>query len=177
MIIGNGTPKTFYGFTNYICYKKLDLSVFVYGASGFEIKNSNKLNLSYSNRNYKRSILTVDQRDINYVRELSISDYIMDKGNYLKIDYISLGYTIPLENPFIKFLKIYFVCNNVTRFSAFKDGDPETAGITGVNPGNYWLAVIPIHGSIYWDLKPLYNQCLHPWLIRVSQVVYGIKEP
>jgi TonB-linked SusC/RagA family outer membrane protein len=140
--IGSGAPKMFFGFGNTFKYNSFELSVFARGALGFEIKNSDKLD--YLNQmNYKKESITVDQRDLINYDDLLKTDYVIEKGDYLKIDNITLGYSLPLKKRYLQSAKIYIACNSVATFTKFTGGDPEMAGITGTTPGNYYSASYP----------------------------------
>jgi TonB-linked SusC/RagA family outer membrane protein len=141
--IGNGAPKSYFGFTNTFTFRRFDLSVFAYGALGFDIKNSTKLDDYFRNSNYQKAVLIADQRDVLCYSSLLNTDYVIEKGDYLKIDNISLGYTIPLKKRYIQSAKIYVACNSVATFTSFSGGDPEMADITGINPGNYYYNKYP----------------------------------
>lgn len=141
-ILGNGAPKSFFGFTNTFEYKNFDLSIFVRGALGFDIANFVKTD-SYGYMNHKKTLFTTDQRNIINVSSLQKTDFIIEKGDYVKISSISLGYSIPIEKKFIKSAKVYIACNNVALFTKATDVDPEMAGITGQNPGNYYYERYP----------------------------------
>jgi TonB-linked SusC/RagA family outer membrane protein len=141
MILGNGVPKSFFGFTNNFGYKNFDLSIFVRGAVGFEIQNVFQLD-GYSFINHKKALPSVDQRDItNYA--LPETDYFIEKGDYIKIDIISLGYTIPFDKRFIKSAKVSIGCNNAALFTKFTGGNPEKVGIKGEKSGYYYYEKYP----------------------------------
>jgi hypothetical protein len=135
-ILGNGMPKSFFGFTNKLENRNFDLSIFVKGALGFDIKNLSKQDF-FGENNFRKTSLTADQRNMMNL-SISNTDFIIEKGDYLKIDNILIGYTMPFEKRFIKSAKVYIGCNNVALFTKFTGGDPEMAGITGVNPGYYY---------------------------------------
>jgi len=152
--LGNGAPKSFLGFTNNFEYNNFELSIFVRGALGFDINNFNRLdNLGYMN--FQKTLLTVDQRDIINYSRLQTTDYILEKGGYIKIANISLGYTIPIEKRFIKSAKVFIACNNIALFTKASDVDPEIAGITGLYPGNYYYEKYPKTRIFLLGLKVL----------------------
>jgi TonB-linked SusC/RagA family outer membrane protein len=135
--LGNGAPKSFYGFSNTFEFKNWDLAISARGALGFEIANWAKL------EEYKKTLHFVDQRDIVNRELLKTTDYFIEKGNYLKISNVSLGYTIPCKNHFINHFRIYAACNNVALFTKANDADPEKAMINGSNPGIFYIEKYP----------------------------------
>jgi TonB-linked SusC/RagA family outer membrane protein len=160
-LIGNGMPKSFFGLTNNFQYKNFDLSISIRGALGFNIENKEyysyveNSNSILLDRNFKNYIQTVDQRALLWQNAFSLenTDYIIEKGDYVKIDNITLSYTIPSLNKVIKNLKLYIGCNNVALFTKFRGGDPEMAGIFGANHGIYYKENYPFTRIFVLGLK------------------------
>jgi TonB-linked SusC/RagA family outer membrane protein len=160
-LIGNGMPKSFFGLANNFQYKNFDLSISIRGALGFNIENKEyysyveNSNSILLDRNFKNYIQTVDQRALLWQNAFSLenTDYIIEKGDYVKIDNITLSYTIPLLNKVIKNLKLYIGCNNVALFTKFRGGDPEMAGISGANHGIYYKENYPFTRIFVLGLK------------------------
>ena len=160
-LIGNGMPKSFFGLANNFQYKNFDLSISIRGALGFNIENKEyysyveNSNSILLDRNFKNYIQTVDQRALLWQNDFSLenTDYIIEKGDYVKIDNITLGYTIPSLNKVIKNLKLYIGCNNIALFTKFRGGDPEMAGISGANQGIYYKENYPFTRIFVLGLK------------------------
>jgi hypothetical protein len=160
-LIGNGMPKSFFGLTNNFQYKNFDLSISIRGAIGFNIENKEyysyveNSNSILLDRNFKNYIQTVDQRALLWQNAFSLenTDYIIEKGDYVKVDNITLSYTIPSLNKVIKNLKLYIGCNNVALFTKFRGGDPEMAGISGANHGIYYKENYPFTRIFVLGLK------------------------
>jgi hypothetical protein len=160
-LIGNGIPKSFFGLDNNFQYKNFDLSISIRGALGFNIENEEYYSYMENfksvllDRNFKNYIQTVDQRALLWQNafDLENTDYIIEKGDYVKIDNITLSYTIPSLNKVIKNLKLYIGCNNVALFTKFRGGDPEMAGISGANHGIYYKENYPFTRIFVLGLK------------------------
>jgi TonB-linked SusC/RagA family outer membrane protein len=160
-LIGNGIPNFIFGLTNNFQYKNFDLSISIRGALGFNIENKEyysyveNSNSILLDRNFKNYIQTVDQRALLWQNDFSLenTDYIIEKGDYVKIDNITLGYTIPSLNKVIKNLKLYIGCNNIALFTKFRGGDPEMAGISGANQGIYYKENYPFTRIFVLGLK------------------------
>jgi TonB-linked outer membrane protein, SusC/RagA family len=135
-ILGNGCPKSFMGMTHDFEYKNFNLSVLMTGAFGFKVKDLT-LATNFWDNNYNKGSLVGDIRNFKN-NWIPYTDVVIKNGNYVKIENITLGYTIPLYNQIIKSAKVYIGCNNVALFTGFKGGDPETAGINGLDPGVYY---------------------------------------
>jgi hypothetical protein len=67
----------------------------------------------------------------------SMTDYFLEKGDFVKVDNLTLGYTLPVKSRLLQQVKVIAAGHNLATFTRFKGLDPEMAGITGVNPGVY----------------------------------------
>jgi TonB-dependent starch-binding outer membrane protein SusC len=131
-IIGNGLPKYWVGWTNNFTYGHFDLSFMLRGAFGFDIFNVQRLYFENKNqlpRNVFNSALTSPVDD-----NPAYSDYYIEKGNYLKIDNLALGYSIPVKKQVLQKARIYFSVSNLYTFTNYKGTDPELP-ISGFAPG------------------------------------------
>ncbi|NLA48764.1 MAG: TonB-dependent receptor [Bacteroidales bacterium] len=129
-ILGNGLPKSSLGFTNAFQFKNFDVSIFFRGALGFEILNTQRLfyeNPVMTPLNVLKSTLKTP-----VIADPQYSDYYIEKGDYLKLDNLTFGYTIPLKG--IQNLRVYAVGQNLLCFTSYKGQDPEI-GISGLSPG------------------------------------------
>lgn len=154
-IIGDANPKYTGGLNNTFSYKGLDLSIFLDFTVGNDIYNANVLNNSrldtdnlntfaiYADR--WKTINAAGQRitDPSELAALNVgktnpafngnntgrlySDIIED-GSFLRINNISLGYTLPkdwLKKSKISNLRIYFTAYNLYVFTKYSGYDPE----------------------------------------------------
>lgn len=139
-VIGNGLPKHFLSWNNNFSYKGFNLSINMRGAFGFDILNmprlfydnpiflarGNLLNTAYKPKLNGKSLS--NQQELQYV------SYYVEKGDYWKIDNITLGYTFNLKNKIVKKLNIYFTGNNLFTISGYSGLDPEV-NTSGLNSG------------------------------------------
>jgi iron complex outermembrane receptor protein len=57
----------------------------------------------------------------------TIADFYMEDASFLKLDYISLGYTFNTQNiNWIDHLKLFVVANNLLTITGYSGADPET---------------------------------------------------
>ncbi|MGE6355918.1 SusC/RagA family TonB-linked outer membrane protein [Flavobacterium sp. NPDC079362] len=158
-IIGDSNPKYTGGLNNTFSYKGLDLSIFLDFSVGNDIYNANVLNNSKLNQENLNTFAIYADRwttinasgqrviDPTELAALNVgktnpafngnttgrlySDIIED-GSFLRINNISLGYTLPkkwLSNTKISNLRIYFTANNVYVFTKYSGYDPEVSVI------------------------------------------------
>ncbi|MFW5879396.1 MAG: TonB-dependent receptor domain-containing protein [bacterium] len=140
--VGNGIPKSFFGLMNTFYYRNFKLSIFVKGALGFKIRNYRKIN--YSSGNYPKTITLVDQRDIINSYVLNETDYIIENGDYIKLDNISLGYTIPFEKGMFNKVQLFIASKNIAILSKFNGQDPGKVSILPRYAGSYFMDNYPL---------------------------------
>ncbi|WP_280743845.1 MULTISPECIES: TonB-dependent receptor [unclassified Parabacteroides] len=145
--LGNGVPKHFLNWNNTLRFKNFDLSINMRGAFGFEILNFQKM--YYGNPTIQYNVLnsafdklpvvdlatgnqTGDKIAINDSQRY-VSEYV-EKGNYWKIDNVTLGYTFNLKTKYVKNLRVYASCMNLATITGYDGIDPEIE-ITGLWPG------------------------------------------
>ena len=130
---GNGIPKFNVGWNNNLNYKRFDLTVNFRGAFGHDILNMQRL--YYENPVNKAYNVLKTAYDPVYGKELKndlvyVSHYI-EKGDYLKLDNITLGYTLPKVIKGINNLRVYGSVLNLYTFTGYKGIDPEGVSYTG----------------------------------------------
>jgi len=136
-ITGNGLPQFTGSMTNNFSYKNWDLTVFLRAALGFDIFNvhdfywglksgeGNVLKYAFS----KNAHITTGKN--------VISDYFIEKGDFLKLDMVTLGYRFNIKNKFINSLRMYGTANNLFTLTRFLGVDPSTYEVNGLTPGTY----------------------------------------
>jgi TonB-linked SusC/RagA family outer membrane protein len=139
--VGNGLPKFTASLGNTFTYGNFTLSVFLRGAFGYDLYNTtayflgtpatqkgvNVLASAYDGSKY--SALT------NPETYSSLSDYFIEKGDFVKIDNVTLGYTFKNPIEFLSSVRLYFTARNLYTFTKFTGGDPETVSVNGLTPG------------------------------------------
>lgn len=139
--VGNGLPKFTASLGNTFTYKNFDLSIFLRGAFGYDLFNTlafytgtpvtqsgaNVLSSAYGNGKY--AALT------NAETYSTLSDYFLEKGDYVKIDNITLAYNFKSPIKYITSGRLYFTGRNLYTFTKFTTGDPESISVNGLRPG------------------------------------------
>lgn len=126
--LGNGIPKYYAGWTNTFTYKKFDLSMVLTGAFDFKILNSQRM--FYENPTISYNMLSsafdkvYDKAVLNYNQ--TYVSYYLEKGDYVKVDNITLSYNFDVK-PFkiINAMRLYVSGNNLATFTKYKGLDPE----------------------------------------------------
>jgi len=158
--IGNPHPDFTYGFTNNFRYKGIDLSIFIQGSYGNDILNltrrSGTLNaFPYTNQlSEAAGYWTPDNSNSDIPRpvnnlghaNLLISDRYVEDGSYLRIQNITVGYSLPtdiISRVKLTKLRIYAGVQNLYTFTKYEGYDPEVGSfnqdalLTGVDNGRY----------------------------------------
>lgn len=159
-IIGNPHPDFTFGFTNNFKYKNLDLSVFIQGSVGNDIMNLTKRNGTQNAMMYQNQLVDAmdywspenpnasQPRLINSITHpnIMISDRYVEKGDYLRIQNVTLGYTLSSnfasQIGFTR-LRIYATAQNLFTLTKYSGYDPEIGSfnqnilLSGIDNGRY----------------------------------------
>ena len=135
--VGNGMPKFTMSTSQNFRYHNFDLSLFFRGAFGYDIFNIH--DFYYGTRNF-----TGNRSHKAYGKNFQISgtanpvvcDYFLEKGDYLKLDMVTLGYTFnPKSCRFLDRVRLYGTMKNVFTLTKFSGVDPSTYQVNGLTPG------------------------------------------
>ena len=136
-IVGNGMPKFTMSTSHNFRYRNFDLALFFRGAFGFDIFNIHEF--YYGTRNFTGNMLkTAYGRnfDINPNANPVVCDYFLERGDYFKLDQVTLGYTLSVPKcRFIDRLRVYGTVKNVFTLTKFTGVDPSTYQVNGLTPG------------------------------------------
>ncbi|WP_031528660.1 SusC/RagA family TonB-linked outer membrane protein [Dyadobacter crusticola] len=151
-IIGSPQPKINYGFSAGANWKGFDLNLFFVGVGGSKIYNADRmqgLDASYSFNLYAEqsdrwrgpgTSNTVPRVSIdNANRNFRPSDLFVEKGDYLRLKNMTLGYSIP-KNAISKLkmtqARIYVTGQNILTFTKYSGLNPELGYVGGANSYN-----------------------------------------
>ena len=140
-IIGNGVPKVQASLNNRFQYKNFDLTLLFRGKFGFDILNLKELyfgNQKWLPNNMLTSALT-EHGDLD--DDPQYSDYYLEKGGFVKLDNITLGYNVPLKTDYISNLRFYVTGRNILTLTGYSGVDPElqdTGFEAGVDKRDYY---------------------------------------
>lgn len=167
VVIGNGIPKGMGGLNNTFSYKGIDLSIFLNWSYGNDVYNANKLYSSQTQLDYRSTLsyfadrwMSIDANGnrvtdpatlaamnegktvpvYNSNTALRFYDYVVENGSFLRINNISIGYTLPknfLSRFKINGLRVYATAYNLGTITGYSGYDPEVSSrnSTGLTPG------------------------------------------
>ncbi|WP_442591319.1 SusC/RagA family TonB-linked outer membrane protein [Pedobacter sp. AW31-3R] len=139
--LGNGLPKVFLGWGNTFKYKRFDLNVQMSAQLGFEILNEQRMFYENNSIAYNR---LASAKDLVYgVSTLSTAQsqtfvsYYLEKGDFLKMDNVALGYTFDLsKSKAVKNLRLYVTGENLFCITKYSGLDPELTNTDLQGAGN-----------------------------------------
>jgi iron complex outermembrane receptor protein len=134
-IAGNAQPKLIYGWSNNFYYKNFDLNFLVRGVLGNKILNATLANLNNPTDSKLQNIpqFTTNESYKDLFGYL-ISDRFIESGSYLRMDNLTLGYTLKPHTQAVKSLRFFATANNLFVITKYRGIDPEI-NIGGVTPG------------------------------------------
>ncbi len=168
--IGNPNPKFTYGITNNFSYKTFDLSIFLNGSYGAKIFNVLNYQIAGLGSLYQNqlanaaSFWTPANTSSSIPRpvagdnpNLINSTRFIESGSFLRVQNISLGYTVPaslVNRAKFNRLRIYASCQNLYVFTPYKGLDPEIGSINqSVFLTNIDLGRFPIPRTIVFGVN------------------------
>jgi len=156
-VIGNANPKFIGGWNNQFTYKGFDASIFVNWVLGNDIYNANKIewtdgafpNLNlldimknrWTNINDAGQVVTDPEalKALNAnatiwtpvrVQRYWLHSWAVEDGSFLRINNVTLGYTLPgnlLKKVGVSRLRVYGTVNNLATLTRYSGYDPEVS--------------------------------------------------
>lgn len=136
-VIGNGSAKFFYSWSNSFQYKDFDLNFFFRGAAGHDIFNMRKYEMGMQSCGADNVLREAYLKNRDVTQDASIiSSYYIEKGDYITLENITLGYTLPIKNKrFVDNLRVYVSAKNLFTITGYSGNNPNTVTINGLEPG------------------------------------------
>lgn len=134
--LGTAQPKYNLGFSTSLTWKGFDFSLSAYGMFGQKILNATNMQL-YTNTRMPSKNIPDDFAKLGIKPDkITYSDYWLENGSFLRLQSITLGYTIPNTKKIgLEKVRIYGTVDNVCTLTGYSGVDPEisTSGLD--NPG------------------------------------------
>ncbi|MBQ0060503.1 MAG: TonB-dependent receptor [Bacteroidales bacterium] len=136
-ITGCAQPKLNLGWNNNITYKDWNLSAFITGVFGHDVYNGLRAHYTAPDffaggKNVLKEFVT--ERNPKDTGSNIPSDKFIEKGDYIRLQSLSLGYTFRNFNGWLQSLQLYGTINNVFTITGYKGLDPEV-NLGGIDPG------------------------------------------
>ena len=151
-ICGQATPKAMMGSNIAFRYKQWDITMQINGAFGHKIFNGNAL--TYNNVLSLPNYNVTKGAEIKNIQDQTISDYWLESGDYVNIDYINVGWNIPIRSKYIQALRISTSVNNLATITGYSGLTPMINssvinGTLGIDDKN----VYPVYRSYTMGLS------------------------
>ena len=152
-IAGQATPKMLLGSNVSFRYKNFDITLQANGAFGHKIYNGTSL--TYMDITSLPLYNVLEEAPNEKIASRDITDYWLESGNYVNIDYITLGWQVPIpKNRYLESMRLSLTLNNVATITSY----------SGLTP---MINSSSINGTLGLDDKrtyPLYRT----WTLGVS---------
>ena len=135
--IGNGTPTSFLSWNNTLRYKNFDLNIFFRGAFGFDIFNMRKYGMGLQGAGTDNVLRDAYLKDKDIVTGGGvISSFFLEKGDYFKLENVTLGYNFtPKPNKILNSMRVFVSAKNLFTLTGYSGNDPSVVSVNGLEPG------------------------------------------
>ncbi len=136
-VIGHGLPDFEMGWTNSFAYKNFDLNFFLRGSFGHDLINTQRA--FYENPAVSSSYNIINTKYFNKsLNDAQIfSSYYVEKGDFVKLDNLTLGYNFNLPKSgigaYVKNMRAYLTGYNLFMITGYTGADPEVRYSDGGN--------------------------------------------
>ena len=151
-ICGQATPKATMGSNIVFRFKQWDVTMQVNGAFGHKIYNGTAL--THSNLLSLPNYNVMQGAPEKQIMDQTISDYWLENGDYVNIDYLTLGWNIPIHSKHIRSLRVSTSVNNLATITGYSGLTPMINstiinGTLGIDDKN----TLPVYRSYTFALS------------------------
>jgi len=151
-ICGQATPKAMMGSNIAFRYRQWDFTMQINGAFGHKIYNGTKL--AYMNMLSLPNYNVMQGAPEQNIQDQTISDYYLEPGDYVNIDYLTVGWNIPVRSRYVQALRVSASVNNLATITGYSGLTPMINssiinGTLGIDDKN----VIPVYRSFTFGLR------------------------
>lgn len=146
-VIGNGIPRYYLSWNHSFRYKNFDANLFFRGKFKYDVLNL--VEMAYTNTRTPTNLLTstFEKHAPLYSGAGSpsyqYSDYYIERGDYFKLDEVTIGYTFKMRNDWIKNMRVYVGGSNLVLMTRYSGNDPDFINDTGLAAGMDGRGVYP----------------------------------
>ncbi|MDB5013521.1 MAG: hypothetical protein JWQ25_1723, partial [Daejeonella sp.] len=144
--VGSYQPNVTFGLNGNLSYKAFDLNVTTYGTAGGKIYNAKKAAKSDSRDNIETEIAknrwTPNNTNTSIPRanlsQLPASTYFLEKGDFFRINNLTLGYTLPknvLARINVQKLRVFVTAQNLATITGYSGFTPEIISDSPLSAG------------------------------------------
>ncbi|MCH7412730.1 SusC/RagA family TonB-linked outer membrane protein [Belliella sp. R4-6] len=136
--LGNALPTGDFGFTNQFNYKNWDMNFLLRGSWGHQMLNSFRLFYEGDGNATWNSVITKNTPTNPVISNApeQISDFYIERGDFLRLDNLQIGYNVPTRSSAISNLRFYAGVQNLFTITNFTGVDPEVRWTDTLDPMN-----------------------------------------
>lgn len=151
-VCGQATPKATMGSNIVFRFRQWDVTMQVNGAFGHKIYNGTAL--TYSNLLSLPNYNMLEGAPEKEIMDQTISDYWLENGDYVNIDYLTLGWNVPVRSKYIRSLRVSTSVNNLATITGYSGLTPMINstiinGTLGIDDKN----TLPVYRSYTFALS------------------------
>jgi len=163
-VAGQSIPKFNVGVTMNMKYKNWDLITQLNGAFGHKIYNGTAM--TYSNLSNFPTYNVLADAPSKGIHDIQISDYWLEKGDYVNLEYITLGYNFTkkaLNCKFVENIRLALSCNNVYTFTGYSGLTPliNSASLSRQSEGTTSYGTIGVDDKRIYPLTRTFSLSLN----------------
>lgn len=132
--LGNAQPKLTMGFGLDFRYRDFDLNIAGYGLFGQKILNAQGMVISSMGR-LPGSNIPDAWLNKGIADSPIFSDYWIEKGDFFRLQSVTLGYTLPVKNNWFSKIRVYATAENLFTLTRYDGMDPEVNYSGLLSPG------------------------------------------
>ncbi|HEY9551501.1 MAG TPA: SusC/RagA family TonB-linked outer membrane protein, partial [Prevotella sp.] len=119
---GQATPKMTLGSNISFRYRAFDVSLQMNGAFGHKIYNGTSL--SYMNMSAFPDYNVLASAPARNIKDQTATDYWLERGDYLNLDYLTIGWNVPLKSKYVSSLRLSLSVNNLATITSYSGLTP-----------------------------------------------------
>jgi TonB-linked SusC/RagA family outer membrane protein len=156
MVIGNPNPDVIGSFSTNFTYKRFSLQALFNFSIGNDLYNGVRYNLEKMSGYENQSIAVANrwraegqQTDMpkaawgDPMGNAEFSDRWIEDGSYLRLKTLVLGYNIPINSKYVKYIQVYATVNNLVTFTKYLGYDPEFSATSSIFGQGADIGLVP----------------------------------
>jgi TonB-linked SusC/RagA family outer membrane protein len=141
-VIGNAYPDFTLGWSNFLTYGDWDFSFALRASIGGDVLNTYRLYYENWGTFGLNNVTLTQFENPEFVGNARYSSKYVEDATFVKLDNISVGYNLPVNNKYITNLRLYATAQDVLTITGYKGLDPEV-NLGGLTPGIEYLSYYP----------------------------------
>ena len=132
--LGSAYPEMTIGWSNNLTLGNWALSATLRAGIGGKVFNTYRAEYENITGIGLRNIMSSWLNNTSFTDKVTYSSKYLEDASYLKVDNISLLYTIKLKNEYLRKIRLFLSAQNIFTLTSYSGVDPEV-GISGLAPG------------------------------------------